>query len=503
MKHYIDASQHGAMKSVNESAAVLMDLQTLQSIGFDTTFGVGLPSGLKVVDDVVQSQSALAHHLVQMFASVAFHRITSMLWHTASWPGLLAGLCSESVDVVDKTFVKLLDDYRIFLVAKTNAECNSLIGKLVRASPFNGRVMREICLMLTLPKEGCSLDDRKALVIKYAKYIFAGWGQTKICEDTFKEPRDREQRDTTNSNLSTTSYYAFMCHMGTIPAHKREELKIDNADPKATGVGKQTFLCKKHEPALEQTEKITSSATWPTFTPQSSKRIYADLDLFRQCDKNDSWGAISKCSQAVLFRRLDIIRVDGKVFMVLGHIQYTMLLLWSVLQVPIGRTNHNAYILHGEGIDNNSVIMEHVTDLKRFEIIPTVPICPLHLWLACRKQVPCRVGVVLLQTGPATTVLKHAARHCFFQLHMPQLKTISKEERIDISHCATIVPMLVAMIKEILKTKDGPPSDDTVADILALRCMEPCDDLTDVLNEDIAELMLDSADLETVKDCAL
>ena len=183
---------------------------------------------------MVQSQSALAHHLVQMFASVAFHRITSMLWHTASWPGLLAGLCSESVDVVDTTFVTLLDDYRIFLVAKTNAESNSLIGKLVRASPFNGRVMREICLMLTLPKEGCSLDDRKALVIKYVKYIFASWGQTTISEDTFEELRDREQRDTTNFNLSTTSYYAFMCHVGTIPAHKREELKIDDAEPKAT-----------------------------------------------------------------------------------------------------------------------------------------------------------------------------------------------------------------------------------------------------------------------------
>ena len=289
--------------------------------------------------------------------------------------------------------------------------------------------------------------------------------------------------------------------MGTIPAHKREELKIDNADPKATGVGKQTFLCKKHEPALEQTEKITSSATWPTFTPQSSKRIYADLDLFRQCDKNDSWGSISKCSQAVLFRRLDIIRVDGKVFMVLGHIQYTMLLLWSVLQVPIGRTNHNAYILHGEGIDNNSVIMENVTDLKRFEIIPTVPICPLHLWLACRKQVPCRVGVVMLQTGPPTTVLKHAARHCFSVACASAENHQQGEENRHLPVCNLL--SLFAMIKEILKTKDGPPSDDTVADILALRCMEPCDDLTDVLNEDIAELMLDSADLETVKDCAL
>ena len=72
------------------------------------------------------------------------------------------------------------------MVAKTNAAANSVIAKLVRASPFKTRVMREICLMLTLPKEGCSLDDRKALVIKYAKYIFAGWGQTKICEDTFK-----------------------------------------------------------------------------------------------------------------------------------------------------------------------------------------------------------------------------------------------------------------------------------------------------------------------------
>ena len=47
----------------------------------------------------------------------------------------------------------------------------------------------------------------------------SAWGQTKVCEDVFRELRDRETRDTTNANLSMPSYYAFLGNMGTITAH--------------------------------------------------------------------------------------------------------------------------------------------------------------------------------------------------------------------------------------------------------------------------------------------
>ena len=90
----------------------------MKHIGFEIEFAHGLPKKIKVTDDVVQSQSALAVHMVFLFTGIAWHRITSMLWHCCSWPGLLAGLCSNKPEVIRETFAKLREDYRIFLVAR-------------------------------------------------------------------------------------------------------------------------------------------------------------------------------------------------------------------------------------------------------------------------------------------------------------------------------------------------------------------------------------------------
>ena len=113
-----------------------------------------------MTDDIVQAQSALAVHMVALFTGIAWHRITSMLWHCCSWPGLLAGLCSEDPDIIKKTFTQLRGDFRIFKVAESKRATSSLIAKLVRASPFATRVMREVCLLLTMPLEGATDIDR-------------------------------------------------------------------------------------------------------------------------------------------------------------------------------------------------------------------------------------------------------------------------------------------------------------------------------------------------------
>ena len=96
------------MNTVKRTAALLMDLPVLARIGFNTTCGIGLPRDLKVTDDLVQAQSAHAMQAVNLFYSLAWHRITSMLWHCACWPGRLAELLSEDREVVTKCFGDLL-----------------------------------------------------------------------------------------------------------------------------------------------------------------------------------------------------------------------------------------------------------------------------------------------------------------------------------------------------------------------------------------------------------
>lgn len=167
-----------------------------------------------------------------------------MLWHCASRPVRLADLCSDLEDIRETCFDDLLDDYRISKDACEKAANTVTSRTLVEGSPFNTRVVREIVSMLTADHE-TTMADRKALVIRYAKMIFASWGQTKICEDSFKELRDREQRDTCNQNISVTSYYAMMSNMGTIKAHKRNEPQPGHDEPQADITAKDAFLCKE------------------------------------------------------------------------------------------------------------------------------------------------------------------------------------------------------------------------------------------------------------------
>ena len=79
---------------------------------------------------------------------------------------------------------------------------------------------------------------------------------------------------------------------------------------------------------------------------------------------------------------------------------------------------------------------------------------------------------------------------------------LCRQERIDgHTEAPTLAALLTLMIKRFLQSPDGtPPSDEVVDEILALRCMEREDLLTEVLTEDVAELMCDDTDLATIKD---
>ena len=230
-----------------------------------------------------------------------------------------------------------------------------------------------------------------------------------------------------------------------------------------------------------------------------SRRIYADLALLRHCDFNDQWQNIARCWQCVLFARGEVIhhKISKAYYIVLGDIQATMLLVWMLLRVPLGATNHAYYVIArgcGGGEDFNAKhILLDALNLADFQVVPCVTVSPVHFWLALKKKAARHMGIVLLQNGPLENVMKYAARQCFHKLSLEQVKNICAEERIHLEGVPTLASTLTALIKHFL----APKSDDEVLGILALRAVEP-DNPMEVLTEDVAEEMLDSMDLQTL-----
>ena len=97
-QYYLIAARQEYYKVLEESASVLLDLVKLKSMGFVTDFGSGIPAGTSVTSDTVQSQTAHAYTLVQLWCDTTFHKITSMMWHSHSWFGLPALLGSDDVN---------------------------------------------------------------------------------------------------------------------------------------------------------------------------------------------------------------------------------------------------------------------------------------------------------------------------------------------------------------------------------------------------------------------
>ena len=77
MQYYI-GSAVGAkcMQTMEETVAVLLDVEKLARIGFTTEFRSGMPQHLKTTSELVQAESASALSVVDHFAAIGFHRIS-------------------------------------------------------------------------------------------------------------------------------------------------------------------------------------------------------------------------------------------------------------------------------------------------------------------------------------------------------------------------------------------------------------------------------------------
>ena len=108
------------------------------------------------------------------------------------------------------------------------------------------------------------------------------------------------------------------------------------------------FTCRPtHQPEGIDIEKITSRAVWPTFTPQTSKRRYADISLLRHCHEKNLWNSIGKCWLTCLFARGQVVyhKVRKLWYVVMCEVLGTMLLVWQLVRLQLGSTNHACLLL--------------------------------------------------------------------------------------------------------------------------------------------------------------
>ena len=500
-KYYLSAAKEEYLSVFESSATVLLNLAKLSSMGFVTDFGSGLPAGATVTSDIVQSQSAHAYTLVELWSNTTYHRLTSMMWHSHSWFGLLALLGSDVEEDYTRGVFMFQCDYAACEASLEKQRGSSFIGKLNKSSVFRYRMIKEIACILTL-ETGLPIPDVRAKVRHYIQLVFTGWGQTKICEDTFKELRYREKLDTLNLRRSPTAIYAAMHDMGTIGLHKRNDIEIPEMQPAAEGNHKTTFSCSGHEPSIANHRDITQYARWQTFSPQSSKRIYADQMLINHLHATDTWEHASKAWQCELLQQASIIQrvSDKEFFFVMGHLAHLVTIAWKVETVNLPRTNHQVFLIGGQVVVNTKATVLAVLNVDDFVVIPTVPISPIHYFIACNKKLPKNNGVVLMQYKPSRHIMLHAAYNAFWDLQLPQLAKIVKEYNIQID-AAVLAPTLTAVLRFMIKKHTGTDATDTeLQDILALRCAEIAEPLEFIGDEDMLIEFLGEDDRQAYED---
>ena len=502
------------MTVLESVARTFMDTNRLEKMGFTTGFGAGIPNNINATSEMVQAESTNSFHMFNLFCNLAFHRIGSMLWHCGSWPGKAALLAHSCPFVYDECMRELRLDYRCYLLACRMADASPFIGKLIKASPFRMRWMRELAHIATVPVVGLSAWDLRFKVKRYAMIVFSGWGQTKICEDMFKDARFRERMDSLNMSTSISSYYADFHAMQKIELHNRRDIEPRDDEPLYKGTSQDIFYCKKHEPSLKNARStipghegqptITTTNTWPTFSPQSSKSIPADLFLLRDLMKTNRWDIANKTWQAMLLQPRSVVRLKGGPFqgelantyhVVVGILAFKIVVLWQVMPEDIPKSKLKVFRLGAGDVANVRPTLMTCMDLDEFEVVPSTPVRPLHYWLARKKKIPIRLGVVLRQHGPHVPVLLHEARNAFWDLDLPQLKKLVAEFGImvvGISLPATLSACVSFFIKKFTNKE---VTVQELHDILSLRCSDG-DVMADVADED---MLLECLDHEDVK----
>ena len=154
----------------------------------------------------------------------------------------------------------------------------------------------------------------------------------------------------------------------------------------------------------------------------------------------------------------------------------------------------------GSGEDiNPEVCWINPLDVDSYEVVPNVVASPEHLFILKKRKIHNYSGIVFIQTGGHCEVYEHAAKNCFFEMPLHQLKTLCSEQGL-----LAPSPDLLGHLQCLLACwlPDLPP--DAVSEILMQRATLPDNPIADYITDDMMlEELVAPGDQKAFKDCCI
>jgi hypothetical protein len=496
-RFYRDAAAGEIFTVLEETCAILQNVEILDRIGFVVDVHKA-QADLTVDSGMVVSQDAMAESALDVVVNLLRERLGSSLWNCGYWPGRLAILLFGTLECEEQCLSELRADILAYREAKEHVKGNLVLQRMLESSCFGTTLMSDVAQLVTTPLIH-SYEQMMDKLRNYVRAIYGGWGQTKVVEDTNKVLRDRETRDVTNRRLSCVSYWSAARGGKTIGLHDRTEIE-PAADQEAPGkLPMGTFSAKDHTCSLEGAEDIMGTASWRSYTPASSQAQYAHLVCIRAMHLahfggRTLWHLAGRVWLACLFRRHMIVRhrVLNRPFLVLDALGACCVLVWLVEEHSDGGVT---YFTVGEGsVVNREPQWLVPFVLQHYEVVPTKPVSPLHLWLVLGRQLPDSIGVVFLATGPPDDMWAFAANAAFWDLGAPDIAKFSNFWGV-----AQPVPELMAMLKRLIQAIIPSSADINCDEVLEQRCVIEPDPIADIVDADVLDDLLDKDETQAVE----
>lgn len=345
-------------------------------------------------------------------------------------------------------------------------------------------------------------DSMKHFVMSWSQ----GIGTTKQTEDVFQRGRCDERSGQLNQEVSHRRRFATAIRSDVLEqVHRFEQVPyldivLDRDEEKVFKNTDAIFVPmdkKKSLPELRQIVSLSSTPSYPTFSPQSIAKVYGDMEAIVHCSRTKRWLLAEHSWHAVLLPRGVLVKGPGHESWVwsLGSLEERSVLTWPAQRHEVS-PEHAYYTMDGEcGIDDIGFSL--CFNIREWAVQPTRWSSPLVHVISTRKPNLLRGGVVAVPVGEARSALEHAALECFYDLEMGLLNRIS-EKFLDLKlGNATMFDMLSAMVKVVLKLDD---ESELLAEILAKRCIAQASSLRDLLADDGVEGVLDEKGPKQLED---
>ena len=119
--HYYASSTAGSwLSTLQQAAALAQDATALSQAGFDTAFAAA-PPALAWNSPSLQPEQSLAQTAIDFLLCLLANRGASLSWHTTTWPGALALLCTGKAEDTTRCLEALALDWQAFQQASALA----------------------------------------------------------------------------------------------------------------------------------------------------------------------------------------------------------------------------------------------------------------------------------------------------------------------------------------------------------------------------------------------